>query len=62
MYGAKVMIKLAKDESDALLSLAKQERRDPRAQAAVIIRRELERLGLLTTSINPPVLETRRER
>lgn len=34
-------------EYAALSKLAQQERRDPRAQAAFIIRRELERLGLL---------------
>jgi len=39
---------LPADELDALRALAFQERRDTRQQAAFIIRRELERRGLLT--------------
>ena len=38
---------LYKDEQAALLKLAAKERRDPRAQATVLIRRELVRAGLL---------------
>ncbi|MCC6946037.1 MAG: hypothetical protein IT335_15775 [Thermomicrobiales bacterium] len=38
---------LAADEREALRLLAFQERRDARQQAALIIRRELERRGLL---------------
>ena len=43
----KLVISLDGDERDALVRLAERERRDPRAQAALMIRRELERQGLL---------------
>lgn len=46
----RITVKLLIDEREALLRLAQQERRDPRAQAALIIRRELEREGLLSPS------------
>jgi hypothetical protein len=39
------------EEREALASLAERERRDTRAQAAILIRRELERRGLLTPSL-----------
>jgi hypothetical protein len=45
---AHVVATLKLTERDALVRLADREFRDPRAQAAVIIRRELERVGLLT--------------
>lgn len=38
---------LLQDEREALLTMARRERRDPREQAALMIRRELEREGLL---------------
>lgn len=38
---------LQPNEREALLTLANRELRDPRQQAALIIRRELERRGLL---------------
>ena len=41
------------DERNALGQLAEVEKRDPRSQAAFIIRRELEQLGLLS-----PIEET----
>jgi len=40
-------IVLLPTEREALITLADRELRDPRQQAAVIIRRELERRGLL---------------
>ena len=43
----RVSINLYEEEKEALVELAERERRDPRQQAAVIIRLELERLGLL---------------
>ena len=43
-----VNVTLRPDEKSALVVLAQQERRDPRDQAALIIRQELERRGLLT--------------
>ena len=44
---ASVFIKLTREEYDALVKLAEQKRRDPRAQAAVMIRRSLEEYGLI---------------
>ena len=44
----RLMIDLRPDEEEALLRLARRERRHPRAQAAIAVREELERLGLLT--------------
>jgi len=44
---------LQQTERDALSELAKRERRNVKAQAAVIIRRELERAGLLPTEAQP---------
>ncbi len=46
----RITVTLAAEERDALRVLAQHERRDARRQAAVIIRRELERLGLLPAS------------
>jgi hypothetical protein len=43
----RLAVTLEQEERDALLVLAQQERRDPRDQAAMLIRRELERMGLL---------------
>ena len=44
---AKVIIHLNDNEFNALIALAHQEYRAPKAQASLIIRRELEKLGLL---------------
>lgn len=44
---ARVMINLEEEERDALVLLAQREKRDPRRQAAMIIRRTLEEHGLL---------------
>ncbi len=49
---AKVIIYLREHELAALNDLAQREYRAPKAQAALIIRRELERLGLI-----PPAQE-----
>ena len=46
---AQITIILKSTEKDALQILAEQEFRDTRAQAALIIRQELERRGLLAT-------------
>lgn len=43
----RIVVKLDKFENRALSALAEREYRNPRAQAAFIIRRELERCGLL---------------
>ena len=43
----RLSVDLAQDEANALLALARKERRHPREQAALVIIKELERLGLL---------------
>lgn len=43
----RITVTLEPNERDALWLLAKRERRDPRAQAALLIRERLEDLGLL---------------
>ena len=48
---ARIMISLETKEKAALIELALQEYRDPRAQAALIIRRELERKNLLPSQL-----------
>ncbi|OQY87262.1 MAG: hypothetical protein B6D41_11810 [Chloroflexi bacterium UTCFX4] len=40
-------VALRSDERDALMRLSRSERRDPRAQAAMLIRRALENAGYL---------------
>jgi len=49
---AKIVIFLIPQERDALIELAKREFRDPRSQAAFIIRQTLERYGLLETNFS----------
>jgi hypothetical protein len=44
---ARMMIPLEIDEKQAIISLADKEKRDPRQQAALLIRRQLEKMGLL---------------
>lgn len=46
----RITVFLQPSEKDALLRLANKEYRDPRYQAALIIRRELERCGELPIS------------
>ncbi len=43
----RVTVNLTDDERQALTALARDERRDPRAQAAIELRRALERAGYL---------------
>jgi hypothetical protein len=50
----RVSVTLQPEEKNALWALAQRERRDPRAQAALIIRRELERAGLLPAEVITP--------
>jgi hypothetical protein len=45
---ARVMVSLREDEVKGLRELAERERRDPRDQAALCIRYELQRRGLLS--------------
>jgi hypothetical protein len=50
------------EETKALIRLARRERRDLRQQAALIIRQELERLGLLPKEDDPaPVMNLKQE-
>ncbi len=44
---AKVIIHLNDNEFSALIALAQREYRAPKAQASLIIRRELEKLGMV---------------
>lgn len=46
----RISIALHQDEHDALVALADRERRDPRDQAAVLVRQGLERLRLVAAS------------
>jgi hypothetical protein len=57
----KLVISLDGDERVALVRLAERERRDPRAQAALMIRRELEREGLLPAEAQFQSVEQQRE-
>ncbi len=50
---ARLTIDLPIKERNALLRLARREMRNPRAQAALILRRELERAGLLPADQAP---------
>ena len=45
----RITVWLREEEHQALWELATRERRDPRDQAALAIRRDLERRGLLST-------------
>jgi len=53
----RITVTLCQDERKALITLANRERRDPRQQAALCIRRELERCGLLPASDQQPQAE-----
>jgi hypothetical protein len=50
---ARIVIYLPNQERNALYQLAQDEYRVPHAQAALIIRKELERLGMLSTDPQP---------
>lgn len=51
MFG--IYARLDKNEKNILLNLAQRERRDPRDQAAFLIRQQLEQLGLLQPTTRP---------
>ena len=55
---AKVIIYLRDHEFTALTDLAQREYRAPTAQAALIIRRELEKPGLIPSEISVPSNQT----
>jgi len=44
---AKIIVYLREQELDALVKLALREYRTPKAQASILIQKELERLGML---------------
>ena len=44
---ARITLTVETDERDALIELARIEKRDPRAQGAMLLRESLERRGLL---------------
>ena len=50
----RITVCLQDDERIALLKLARKERREPRSQAAVLIRNELKRCGLLVDTAVAP--------
>lgn len=52
---SRITVTLLRDEREALSTLAQRERRDPRAQAALIIRQELIDRGLLPSDIPQPI-------
>lgn len=47
----RIYVRLRLDERNALVKYSKREKRDPRQQAALLIRQGLERLGLLPSSL-----------
>ncbi len=57
LRSTRILISLDGTERSALNQLAERERRDPRDQAAVLVRRELEREGLIRSV--PVVVESR---
>ena len=59
---ARMMITLQENEREALRTMAQREMRDPRQQAAMIIRRELERAGLLPADPRPGPVKGREVR
>lgn len=50
---AKIIVYLREQDHAALYRLAEKEYRQPKAQAALIIRKELERLGILDVAPEP---------
>lgn len=56
---AKVIIHLNDNEFNALIALAHQEYRAPKAQASLIIRRELEKLGMVPAATEVVAVQER---
>ena len=52
---ARISVSLDPQEREALINLAQRERRDPRDQAALIVRDGLQRAGLLPTDQPQPM-------
>lgn len=57
----RITITLERTERAALQQLAAQERREPKAQAAILIRKQLENLGWLKPT-TPPTQEDTNDR
>lgn len=55
---AKIIVYLADPERNALQELAQREMRSPRAQAALILRQELTRLGMLPDQSQAATIES----
>lgn len=55
MEDVRVIIRLTIEERDALVFMAKRERRDPRVQCAILVRRALEQAGVLTPAMIKPL-------
>lgn len=51
----RITLSVTEEELEALVSLARKERRDPRAQAAIELRHSLERGGFLAPSTAPAI-------
>jgi hypothetical protein len=58
----RIYVPLEENERRALIRLSPTEKRDPRKQVALFIRRELEHLGLLPPAPTAPKSEAQRER
>jgi hypothetical protein len=50
---SRITVTLQADEHEALRELSERERRNPRDQAALLIRENLQRLGLLAAESQP---------
>lgn len=59
---ARIWVTLQEEERQALRAMAQRERRDVRAQAALMIRRELERQGLLPAQAHFQSAEQQRKK
>lgn len=59
MENPRVIVYLERDERQALFNLANTEKRDPRQQAAWLIRQSLEHLGLLSVASPNPTNDNR---
>lgn len=57
----RITVSLTKDERTALQVLSDRERRNPRDQAALLIRSALERIGLLLSDNQPTHQEAKHE-
>lgn len=59
---ARIMITMSKEEKEALILLSQKELRDPRSQAALIIRQHLQDIGLINNPLPVLPVEQREEK